>query len=703
MMKKKLIIYCTLFALASLNVFCQIPSAFKTDYYKSSEHKLSSYNNTDKTKNKLLSESDFRPYNVINYNLYMDWYNPMKDSIDTQNRTWTGTNVITLVIDSANTNTIELDAAKLIITSVAINGNKTNNFNQPNSNNIFTINLDNNRKQGDTIVLAIQYQYNNKNNGGFYMYPKGQYVENSGYPYFDSLFVEEKIAYTMSEAEDARYWMPSNDRPNDKATSQITVRVPTGYTVASNGLLKNKITDDSSTTFIWYNKDQIATYLMAASASKYTKFSDWYIRPNGDSVEIQYYVWDKDYQNKTIDNRHFAPEPTFRNVSSMIGIFSQAFIDYPWDKYGMVSIYPFNGGMEHQTITSIQRNWTLADDQGGIAHELAHQWLGDYVTCGSWKDLWMNEGGATWAETFWEEQAYGLDAGIADLAQIKRVYFRAGGMNLHSIYDMPMNDLFNTAITYKKSAWVYAMLRYQLGDSLFFMGLRKYLNKFAQKSAVTDDVEKFWHNEFPDFDYDLTEYFEEWIKGSGHPIYRLNSIINHNYDNTYKIQLTISQLQNSDNVPDVFTMKLPVILEDSDSLQVKTIYLLNNQRIQTFDFDLKFLPAHIYIDTNKVLCEIDGYYTAVQSENSTINADIFPNPVKQGQECLVSIDVQNDSPIQVIVYDVLGNSVKKEHYSSLIPGKQNIYINTSSLSQGTYYVTIFSKYYNRSYKLTIIS
>ena len=107
------------------------------------------------------------------------------------------------------------------------------------------------------------------------------------------------------------------------------------------------------------------------------------------------------------------------------------------------------------------------------AHELAHQWLGDYVTCGTWKDIWMNEGGATWSETLWEEKAFGVDNGVYDLNQIKREYFREGGMELHQIYDMPMDDLFSTGITYNKAAWVYAMLRYQVGDDVFFPAFKK--------------------------------------------------------------------------------------------------------------------------------------------------------------------------------------------------------------------------------------
>lgn len=708
---KRLIIICFfLVSCISFNSYCQIQSALQSDFYKSGENKhlhcQHYYNNINK---KLLSASDFRPYNVINYNLYLDWYNILKDSLDDQNRVWNGVNTITLVVDSAGTNVITLDAAKLKIQSICINSTPISNYKQPDSTNLLNIPLPSAVKQGDTLVIAINYQHTDTSSTGFFLNRKGKFgtystIQTQSGQIVDSTATQEKTAHTDNEPEDARYWMPANDRTNDKATAQITIKVPTGYTAASNGLLKNKIVDDSSETYVWNTKHQIATYLMAVAASKFKEFSDWYVNSNGDSIEIQYYIWDQYYKKYGIDTSKKIPIIAYQNVPAMMKIFSNSFIEYPFEKYGMVSLSPYGDqGMENQTITFIDNTWLFFEDEEDISHELAHQWLGDYTTCGTWKDIWINEGGATWSQTLWNEKFYGSIYGVNDLYYIKQEYLDYGGSNLPAIYDLPINDIFNTGVTYDKACWVYAMLRSQVGDEKFFPALRKFLNTYAQRSAVTADVEQFWHNEIPDFSYDLTQYFEQWLKYKGHPIYQLNSIINKIDNSHYVSHITISQIQSGNNIPPVFTLNVPVIISNSSLNKTQTFVFTNTERIQTFDVTTNFIPNKISIDDSHILCQLNGSYTSVPDEaGNEVTANIYPNPVKAGEECSISIDYQDNDPVQVSIYDILGNKIEKNFYNSLIAGKQNLYFNTRSLSAGTYFIKVFSNHSNQTYKLTVI-
>ncbi len=665
-----------------------------------------------------------RPYDVLSYDLYLDWYNVL-NATGTRNedRIYTGRNTIEIMIDSANVSVIDFDAAELQIDSVMINNVKVTPTPQP-DNDILHIELPRAYNVNETLSVAIFYTYIRNGNYGFYLYPKGRFVEMGPPPIPDSIFIEERIAYTMSEPEGARYWMPCNDAPYDKANAFISVRVPKGYQVASNGNLQRVEQDDSSSTFNWNDPAPIATYLMVATASKYKVFSDWYHKrenPN-DSIEIKYYVWEKDYKNTidsvynpdTTDAYKYNARHAFDNVVAMMEAFTEKWIEYPFVKYGMAAVQEFNyGGMEHQTMTTIHRNW-LRDfskwgyngywgNQIGIAHELAHMWLGDLITCATWKDIWINEGGASWGEAIYFEKMFGgYNSYLSRLMSHRYSYIGNGGLALHRIYAPPMDLLFNGPISYSKGAWVYHMLRTMLGYDVFFPAFRSLLNKYAYKSLETDDFKNSFKEDVPNPPIPFDTYFDQWVYHAGHPIYELSTLSRNFGEGRYDVIVHINQVQPaSESIPAVFVAPVFLKFFGPDTIAYDTV--INDQRRQFFIFNLGFQIDSVSIDSNFVLCEISSSIVAVKEnhESETIT-QVFPNPVTRGQNARFNAGFTGMNNVSVEIYDNLGNKLQTVYEGSLNEGNYTFEFNTREFVPGAYMILCRTGDKCRTFRFTVL-
>jgi aminopeptidase N len=440
-------------------------------------------------------------------------------------------------------------------------------------------------KNNDTLTVKIDYYYEKniyrkEDRKGFYFYKKGG---NN---------ILENIAYTMSEPSDARCWFPCWDEVNDKVLSEMDITVNNGYSAASNGLLvaieDNK---DGTETFRWKSSYPISTYLMSFAISKYSNFSHYYSRLSkpSEKMEIQYYIWKSD-SNGLIYNA----SSTFKIVVKMVEIYSKLFGEYPFEKYGMVSVYPFNfGAEEHQTMTTIHRYWLMGEEEG-IAHELAHQWWGDLVTCGDWKDIWLNESFATYCEAIWVENYFKQK----DMFLWKiRNYYKPGIDWEASIYD-PVGQgkkLFSD-IVYHKGALVLHTLRTIIGDTAFFKILYAFKEKFKYSYAKTEDfifvVDSITHS-------NMHWFFDQYIFGKGYP--QIGS--SWNYDNkNNKINLSIRQLQ-SKSWP-TFRFPLEVKIIGTKSL-VSIVNLDGKSRKQNFSIHFDEKPKEIILNPeSKILMEI---------------------------------------------------------------------------------------------------
>ncbi|MBI5325454.1 MAG: M1 family metallopeptidase [Ignavibacteriae bacterium] len=665
-----------------------------------------------------------RNYDVLTYDLYMDWYNVL-NSTDTmpKDRIYTGINKIKILIDSSNTTAIDFDAAKLQIDSVFVDNEKTIMSISKDSMNLNII-LPQEYNLGDTLNVIIYYKYIGEKNNGFNLYPKGQFIELGPPPYLDSIFIEERSAYTFSEPENARYWMPCNDAPYDKALSKISVRVPKGYQVASNGKLLSVYNDNSSSTFSWREPAQITTYLMVATASKYKIFSDWYHKRNNpnDSIEIVYYVWEKDYKN-TVDSA-YNPDTTdaykynarhaFNNVVGMMEAFTEKWIEYPFVKYGMATVPDFGGGMEHQTMTTIDRNWIRDKSSGGgnaygtwqrvIAHELAHMWLGDLITCATWKDIWINEGGATWGEAIYREKQWGsIEGYYSRMREARRDYLRNGFYN-QSIYDTPKEFIFwiMTSLTYAKASWVYHMLRTMLGDDVFFPAFRNLLTKHANTSIETEDFKNSFKESVPNPPVPFDTYFDQWVYHAGHPIYELSTVSNNWGASGYDVTVNINQVQpESETIPGVFVAPLVLKFFGADTVAYDTV--INDTRNQSFSFRLGFQIDSVIIDTNLVLCELSSSIVSVRENKETESiAQVFPNPVTRGQSARFNAGFTGMNNVSVDIYDNLGNKLQTVYEGYLDEGKYTFEFNTREFVPGAYMILCRTGDKCRTFRFTVL-
>ncbi|MCX7735763.1 MAG: M1 family aminopeptidase [Candidatus Kapabacteria bacterium] len=661
---------------------------------------------------KLLSKDLVRrPYDVLSYNLYMDWVNPLSQDkiningvpyVDSTDRIWKGINSMKIRIDSFNVEFIELDAADFLINSVTLNSVKLSNTPQP-VNNILKIPLNPNIKVGDTINLSIEYTYKSNTQDGFFLYPKKMFVgviPNTN----DTAWVEERIAYTMSQPESARKWMPCNDNPYDKAVSTIKVRVPLGFIVASNGLLQKIDTlTDKTTIYYWADDAPVATYLMAATASKYVIMKDWYKKvsnPN-DSIPIIHFVWDKDFRSTKTDGTEYNATRALSTTARMMEIFSEVYIEYPFSKYGTVILQPFwAGGMEHQTLSSINRVWLRTNEQFGLAHELAHQWIGDLITCASWKDIWINEGGATWSEAIYAEHSINKNFYNALMLNRRATYFKGGGIALFRSYNPPMKDLFNYYITYAKSSWIYHMLRTMLGDEVFFNTLRNLLNEYKYKSLTTEDFKEFFIRSVPNPPISFDAFFNNWVYSPGHPIFNLISETYRKVDNKYLTKITLNQTQTFSEVPEVFITPVKVDFYNEGEIKNSEILVIDS-RSKTFDLVLDFLPDSVSIDTTYILCEVSSVITNIKEISDENFLDgIFPNPATSNQDVNLRTFINTDK-IQIEIYDALGRKIKDIINADLRNGNYEINLPVKGLPAGSYKVLVKDNRNYKAYKLIL--
>lgn len=430
---------------------------------------------------------------------------------------------------------------------------------------------------GDTQFVKIEYEYDQEypseaNRKGFYYFKKSEGVL-------------ENICYTMSEPSDARFWFPCWDETNDKSTADISIRLNKEYKAASNGNLVEIYKDtDSTRIFRWQTIYPITTYLMSITASKYSNFYDYYVDElSKDTLLLDYYVW-KDDSAGVI----FNAQKSFKRVPEMIRVFSKKFGPYPFEKYGMASVFPFNfGGEEHQSISTIHRYW-LTGNEMGIAHELAHQWWGDLVTCRNWKDIWLNESFATYSEYIWLE---GITKDKSELQKKLSGYERYDSDWSKAIYDPEGQGIqLFSSIVYQKGALVLHTLRNIIGDSLFFEVLSEYRNRFKYSYASTEDfveVLNFITKK------EMNWFFDQYIFRAGWP----KVLFSWSYDNAAQTLKVILE-QDVKNNRDLYLLPLEIKINSITS-RIENVYMDGKEKTQEFLFKVSNKPVSIEINPDK--------------------------------------------------------------------------------------------------------
>ncbi len=601
---------------------------------------------------------------VQSYDVTLDWYRALLTP-RAQRGPRKATGIVKAVVRARadNLSSIVFDATTLIIDSVRVN-NVASTFQKDVRS--LTMNLPTVLRRGQQVEVTIFYA-NAVDDDALYLYAESD-AKAINVPYASG--------FTFSQPEDARQWFPCNDQPDDKAFFTAHIRVPKGFTAVSNGVPIDSVADgDTASVQSWRHDQVMATYLFAANAAPYVLYMQEYKRDDGTTMPIRNYHFDVDDQGTRFNARR-----AVQNVPEMFAAFEKLFGRYPYSTYGHVAVSPVPfGGMEHQTMTTVNRRWLVGDQELGYAHEVAHQWIGDEVTCATWADIWLNEGGAAWGEALWAEH-YAGNSGYMNVLWAKRGQYMLVGLREPPIYDIPIGIIFNVNTTYYKSSWVYHMMRRMVGDDKFFPALRDYIAAYADSSAQTFEFMEFLAAKIPNPPVDWQTYFNQWLVKAGHPVF--DAVVRPlpgGSEFTYRI--TVSQTQSAANVPDVFQTPLLVRILGPGALR-DTVVLVT-QRSQTIDIDLGWVPRELILDPeNDILCEKQTSVVSVNDDAGTEGGVriLGPLPAVQGQPLRVVSSL--DRPVELRVVSVTGGVVM----SVSVPFGVS-HLPTETLTPGTYVLT----------------
>lgn len=412
-----------------------------------------------------------------------------------------------------------------------------------------------------------------------------------------------EVTWSLSQPFSAYEWFPVRQDLQDKADSlEVWVTTSNENKVGSNGILKN-ITSlpGNKHRYEWKSNYPISYYLISVAVAKYVDYTI-YAHPAGstDSIKIVNYIYDNP---NTLPN--FKTE--IDKTSTMIELFSEKFGLYPFEqeKYGHC-MAPFSGGMEHQTMTT--QGFFFTDL---TSHELAHQWFGDDVTCASWKDIFLNEGFASYLEYIYLQHHEPASA-PAWLDDTHGNALQPSG----SVYVDDTSDvsrIFSSDLTYNKGAFLLHMLRYEINnDSIFYNSLKNYRLLYSGSSATglqfKAAVEQFTG-------LDFTDFFDQWYFGQGYPTYDIR--YNQGGGNVY---LAVDQSVTASGITPLFKGHLDVKLTFSDRPDT-TLRMYISQNYEIFNIP-GISGSNMMVEVDPENWILNGEGTVI--EDGSIGAQIHP-------------------------------------------------------------------------------
>ena len=605
-------------------------------------------------------------YDVLDYKLNLDIRNCFLTPFP---RSFTGSVIVKFRIDTT-LSSINLNAinTSIVVSSVGLSG-----VSFTHTGNILNVVLNRVYTPGEITEVQVNYSHNNVVDGAIY-------TGNGGF-------------FTDAPPEGARKWFPCWDKPSDKATVDITLKVPANVKIGSNGRLNDSTITGDTAYYHWISRDPVATYLVVLTGKVNYNLNIVYwpkISNPLDSVPLRFYF-----------NPGENPTAMQNVLVNMTTYFSQKFGEHGFEKNGFATA-PAPGfswaGMENQTLTTLCTNcW----QENLVSHEFAHQWFGDLVTCATWADVWLNEGFATYCESLWYEKTGGYTAYKNDINNTAAAYLQSNpGWPIYNpqwaIVTPDVNTLYNTAITYNKGAGVLHMLRYVLNDTnVFFNCLRGYAMdtaEFKYKTATTDD---FTAKISQIAGQDLTWFVDQWVKQPNHPVYanlyQFADLGNGNWNVGFQAK------QTQTNTP---FHRMPLTIRITFASGPDTTFRIDNttnnqiwiwtfnRQPTAFAFDplndivLKtgttaagVVPGTIGITINTT--EMPRVFSLMQN---------YPNPFNPVTN--IRFDIPRRSNVTLKVFDITGKVVSEIYNGPSDPGKYTTDFDATNLASGVYYYEI---------------
>ena len=407
------------------------------------------------------------------------------------------------------------------------------------------------------------------------------------------------------------------------------------YKAASNGtLIAEKEYGDKRITH-WKHRYPIPAYLIAIAVTNYHVYEQSLSQA---PFEIVNYLYPETYE-QTVRNLTVTP--------SIMNFFREKFGEYPYskEKYGHAQ-FGWGGGMEHSTM-SFMGSWS----RGLIAHELAHQWFGNKITCSSWQDIWLNEGFATYLDGLVTENFDGEQEFIRWRRNLNQVITSEPSGSVFVTDTTSVSRIFNSRLTYRKGAMVLHMLRYKLGDQDFFDGLRNYLqdSKLTYDYAATSDLIRHLEQASGE---DLKEFFRDWIYGQGYPNFEV--FWSQSEEGILNIQVYQSQSHSSVSF---FEMPLPVTVYGTRG-KMENLRLEISENGQNFSIDPGFTISAVEVDPNVHLISGRNQVTLGLDELALEKSiSVYPNPVRD------VLMIRNEGMSQlrrITIYDIQGRKVLQQ-------------------------------------------
>jgi aminopeptidase N len=447
------------------------------------------------------------------------------------------------------------------------------------------------------------------------------------------------VLYTLSEPYGARDWWPCKQDLNDKVdTIDVYITAPSQYISVSNGIEpETPVINGANKTTHFHHGYPIPAYLVAIAVTNYSVYSQ-----TAGTAPNQYPIINYIYPETLA-----SVQTQLDQTPLILNLYESLFEIYPFhtEKYGHAQ-FGWGGGMEHTTVSFMN-----SFGRALVAHEMAHQWFGDKITCGAWNDIWLNEGFATYVAALVIENFDGQAAFVTEKNKmITNITSQtSGAVYLTDAELTDINRIFSSRLTYNKGAMVLNMLRFKIGDAVFFQGVKNYLKdiNLAYKYAKTPDLKLHLEAVYGN---SLTEFFNDWVYKQGYPTYTISA---QNLGGG-QAKFIVNQTQ-SDASVSFFEMPVPIRVFGTGGQQLDLV-LNNTVNGESFTENVPFTITSLTFDPNKNIISKNNTVTLGKENFELGTSQLYLNP----SNTILTLALSNGITIEkTVFYNVGGQKIKE--------------------------------------------